>query len=412
MKKSFVKNLMAGLLCAACVLTACGKKTVNIPYTDLGIDATLEEILELEGDDYETYDSIYEGTTYTYEKEYKGRIGRIKYMLDADDALMNVAWTYTAASGEEADVVYKEIYADIQKDYGDPTDNSGVNNYGAVWKREEGNIILSAVISSDANIVQIAFLNPAVSRDEEGKLAGSGDASESDAEDETADDDPYADVTIENIREANSYDTLLKNHKQVSYEALQYANEDVDNGYLGYDYTVIKTENDSFSYLSSAASQSVPFTVVIEKNENGDYVQKTQFAGESIVETVYESEDDMKQDLKRLWYFDSDDFADEKITDIGTQDGALAVTTERTPDGGEYASDTITRYYFLNPDNLEIYAIDERMPTESDYGMVMTITSVCYDEDPDFTIEFSEEPDESVTDEDYANMGNAEDGEE
>lgn len=400
MRKKLSMRIITGALMAAVLLSGCGSKKAAIPYTDLGFDATLDDILASEGEDYETYDSIYYGTTYTYDKDYKGRTGQIKYMLDDSDALMNVAWSYSAGSGDEADILYKELYADLQKEYGDPADNKGVNNYGAIWKRDEGNIILSALVSSEANAVQIAFLNPLVSRDEDGNLPdGSPVSADKVAEkNETATDDSSTDeVTIDDIKAANSYETLLKNHEIVAYEAKQYANQDVDNGYLGYDNTILKTDGDGISYLSSAASQSVPFTVIIEKNEAGSYVQKTQFAGESIVETEYDSEEAMKEDLNSLWYFDSDDFMNEKITEVSTQDDALVVTTERTPNDGEYASDTITRYYFLNPENYEVYAINEMMPTESDYGEVLTVTSVTYDTEPDFTIEFDEEPSESTT---------------
>lgn len=219
-------------------------------------------------------------------------------------------------------------------------------------------------------------------------------------------------VTLEDIKKANSFEELLKNHTQVSYESTQYANLDVDNGYLGFDNTIIRKDNDSISYLSSAASQSVPFTVVIEKNAKGIYTEKSQFAGESIVETAFESEEDMRAALRRLLIFDSDDFLKEKITDQSMQDDALVVTTVRTPDAGEYASGDITRYYFMNPETLEMYAINEVMPTDSAYGNVATNTYVTYDQDPDFSIEFTEEPEAAATEEDYANMGNAEDGEE
>lgn len=144
---------------------ACGAKSSEIPYTELNINSTLEEMKSYEGENFETYYSIYEGTTYIYEKEYKGRAGRIKYMFDANDELMNIAWIYSAGDGDEADILYKEIYADYVKAYGEPADASGVNNNGAVWKRDKGNIILSDVISSEANLVQVAFLDPQVSRE-------------------------------------------------------------------------------------------------------------------------------------------------------------------------------------------------------------------------------------------------------
>lgn len=173
MRKHITKA--AALILVLAVLCGCGKNKNEavIPYSEANFATDLDTIIEIEGSDYETYDSIYYGTTYTYSKDYLGHMGKIKYMMDDTEELCNVAWTFVAEDGTEAENVYKEVYDEIVKAYGEPKDNKGVNNMGAVWKKDSGNIILSAVISSEANIVQVAFLNPKVSRDEDGKLTDS-----------------------------------------------------------------------------------------------------------------------------------------------------------------------------------------------------------------------------------------------
>lgn len=412
--KRNLKMAAGMLLMSLIILAGCGKAAKGIPYTEANFESTVDDIMKLEGEDYESYYSVYYGTTYVYNKEYLGRNGKIKYMTDADGELCNVAWTCTTENAEQTDVLYKELYEAVQKDFGDPSDRSGVNNYGAVWKRSDGNIILSAMISEEINAVQVAFLNPKVSRDENGKLASdAGNAGNTSAAEQQADSqNETLKVTLEEIQTANSYENLLKNHKVVYYRAKQYANEDVDDGYLGFDDVIIENNNGDYSYESAAASQSVPFYDVIEKNEKGNYVEKTQFAGESIVETEYASEDEAKKALSRLWHFDSDEFAAETITSTEMMDDALVATTVRTPKGGEYASDVITRYYFMDPESLQVLAINEYMPTDTDYGTVFTEYHFTYDEEPDFTIEFAPEPEEGVSQEDYDNMSSPEDGEE
>ena len=417
MKKT-VSAFAGILLLSALVLAGCQKATKSIPYTKATFKSSVEDILKLEGENYETYDSVYYGTTYVFGKEYLGREGKIKYMTDDTGELCNVAWACSTEDGEHADALYKEIYGILQKDFGDPTESVGVNNYGAVWKRSDGNIILSAMISSEVNAVQVAFLNPKVSRDENGKLPGdnSGAGTEADAKaaenEPTADTDDYLQVTLEEIQAANSFENLLKYHDVVYYRAKQYANEDIENGYLGFDDVILKNRNGDYSYESSAASQSVPFFDVIMKNAEGVYTERTQFAGESIVETECGTDEDVKKTLARLWYFDSEEFSKEAITSTQMLDDVLVVETMRAPSGGEYASDVITREYSINTENLTVMAIDEYMPTETDYGIVLTKYEFVYDKEPEFTIEFTPEPDETVTDADYDNMSSPDDGEE
>ena len=55
---------------------------------------TLDDIQALEGDSGESYDSVYDGTTYTYEKEYDGLKGTIKYMFDDKEKLVCLSWMY------------------------------------------------------------------------------------------------------------------------------------------------------------------------------------------------------------------------------------------------------------------------------------------------------------------------------
>jgi hypothetical protein len=121
-----------------------------------------------EGSDYETYDSVYGGTTYTYSKEYLDCTGTVKYMFDQDDQLMCVAWAYTPESAEELDTVYSAIHEELVDTYGNSGyDNTDETNYGDVWYLDSGDIILSAVTMDSQWAFQYAYLNPAVSNSDD-----------------------------------------------------------------------------------------------------------------------------------------------------------------------------------------------------------------------------------------------------
>lgn len=149
----------------------CQKKEAKCPFTTVTWKDTLDDIKSLEGDPVETYDSIYDGTTYTFEKEYDGLKGTIKYMFDDAEKLVCLSWMYeTDDSGN-----LKEVYDKLHKEVEDMLGESGfkfksdkfsnMSTPGDVWYLETGNVSLTAVDTSDVKAVQYTFLHPDVSEE-------------------------------------------------------------------------------------------------------------------------------------------------------------------------------------------------------------------------------------------------------
>lgn len=148
----------------ALVLCACRKEESPAapvsPFSDSTWEYTVEDILAYEGSSSETYDSVYGGICYTYPKTYQEHQGTIKYMFDDKERLMCIAW---ACSADEAQELY-DFYDLIEKDVNSQTGETGSSsNTGCVWYRENGNIILSLMITSDLKAMQYAYLHPDVS---------------------------------------------------------------------------------------------------------------------------------------------------------------------------------------------------------------------------------------------------------
>ena len=148
----------------ALVLCACRKEESPAapvsPFSDSTWEYTVEDILAYEGSSPETYDSVYGGICYTYPKTYQEHQGTIKYMFDDKERLMCIAW---ACSADEAQELY-DFYDLIEKDVNSQTGETGSSsNTGCVWYRENGNIILSLMITSDLKAMQYAYLHPDVS---------------------------------------------------------------------------------------------------------------------------------------------------------------------------------------------------------------------------------------------------------
>ncbi|MDO5574891.1 MAG: hypothetical protein Q4G60_13040, partial [bacterium] len=155
------------------LLGACGKKAdaaadVVAPFSEVGWDSSVEDVKNMEGNSPETYDSVYGGTTYSYSKEYLGRMGTIKYMFDDKDMLMNIAWAYGSDSEDELYTLYDEINQSVNDIHGESgyQADSNASNYGNVWYLESGDIILSTMVTADNKALQYAYLNPAVSNTE------------------------------------------------------------------------------------------------------------------------------------------------------------------------------------------------------------------------------------------------------
>lgn len=137
---------------------------INCPYTKLSWEATADDMIALEGEAYETYDSIYKGITYTYPKEYLGNTGMIKYMYDDAGRLCNVSWSYTGEDEDEVMAVYKSVVEDMTKLHGESINDDGVGNYCESWVSDGGTVMANAVITNDTKVMQIAYMSADVSR--------------------------------------------------------------------------------------------------------------------------------------------------------------------------------------------------------------------------------------------------------
>ncbi len=162
---------LTAILLLLCILTSCGKEqgpVFDCPFTGLDWNSTTDDMIASEGENYSTYDSLYGGLCYTYPKEYEGRSGTVKYMFDAENRLMSVAWTYSAETAEELQMLYDSISASVTSKYGESGyDAGGVGNYGGVWYRENGDIIITTMATSETKALQYAYLHPLVSHTEE-----------------------------------------------------------------------------------------------------------------------------------------------------------------------------------------------------------------------------------------------------
>lgn len=153
------------ILPALCILllTGCGSNNPPAPaspFSDVSWNHTQEDIIAYEGEGYSTYDSVYGGICYTYPKVYQDRQGTIKYMFDEQERLMSIAWTYSAEEEQEL----FDFYDFIEGNVNTLTSETDItSNAGHVWYREEGNIVLSLMITSDLKALQYAYLHPDVS---------------------------------------------------------------------------------------------------------------------------------------------------------------------------------------------------------------------------------------------------------
>lgn len=147
-------------------LTGCsgGKTAIGCPFTELSWNDSKKDMEKIEGEPLETYDSIYNGTTYTYSKKYLEKDGVVKYMYDDKDQLCNVAWSYTGETAEDVIEVYKNVCSDTEKKYGTGTSDDGVGNYCQMWITDSETIMANAVITNDVTVMQIAYMSSKVSK--------------------------------------------------------------------------------------------------------------------------------------------------------------------------------------------------------------------------------------------------------
>lgn len=174
LKKLQSKRCFSVFVClfVTVVSVSCGKTepsgpALECPFTEMNWNSTIEDVTAAEGEAFSTYDSVYGGLCYTYPKEYAGYSGTVKYMFNEEEALMSVAWAYSAKDADELTALYDSINADVNAQYGESGyQASGVGNYGNVWYLESGDIILSTMITSEMTALQYAYLHPLVSNTE------------------------------------------------------------------------------------------------------------------------------------------------------------------------------------------------------------------------------------------------------
>lgn len=159
------------VILSALFIGGCQKKEIKCPFTTIVWGNTLEDIKELEGNDGETYDSIYDGTTYAFPKEYDGLAGTVKYMFNGEDKLVSISWMYEAEDSKDLAAVYEKIHGEAEKMLGksgfkyNREELEKVAAPGDVWYLESGNVVLTTVDASDLKALQYTFLHPDVSEE-------------------------------------------------------------------------------------------------------------------------------------------------------------------------------------------------------------------------------------------------------
>ena len=170
-KKNILRFCLAFSLSAS-LLAGCGRQADSVskscPFSDLTWTNTVADMEKSEGTEHETYDSVYGGTTYTYPKEYEGVSGTVKYMYDEEEKLASIAWAYGSDDADELRRLYDTIHADLVAVHGDSSyNNEKETNYGDVWYLEDGNIIISVMITGSQKALQFAYISPTHSTDKD-----------------------------------------------------------------------------------------------------------------------------------------------------------------------------------------------------------------------------------------------------
>ena len=154
-----------GFILVACQSTKT-EPVLQCPFSELTWDSTYDDMVKLEGQTDDTYDSVYGGICYKYPKSYENKAGTIKYMFDDKNQLMCIAWTYNSQDSDELYSLYNTINASINDTYGESNYNTEKEtNYGNVWYLEGGHITLSTMITDTNKALQYAYINPANSKE-------------------------------------------------------------------------------------------------------------------------------------------------------------------------------------------------------------------------------------------------------
>lgn len=159
------------LLTLLAATTGCQQKKAECPFTTITWEDTLEDIMALEGSSAETYESIYDGTTYTFPKEYDGLDGTIKYSFDSEEKLVSLSWMYIAKDSKDLEEVYDKLHSEAEDMLGESGFQFTSDKFadlaspGDVWYLEDGNILINTVDTADVQILQYTFLHPDVSEE-------------------------------------------------------------------------------------------------------------------------------------------------------------------------------------------------------------------------------------------------------
>ena len=111
------------------------------PFSPLSFDSTVEDMIKIEGEGYETYNSIFNGLTYTYHKKHLDKDGIIKYMYDDRGKLCNISWAYSDEGAGEVISVYRIICDEVETFRGESVKQDGIGNFTEMWVCDDTTII-------------------------------------------------------------------------------------------------------------------------------------------------------------------------------------------------------------------------------------------------------------------------------
>lgn len=162
-KAKLTVSLFTAMLVSSILMSGCSKNAddYQCPFSKATWETSQDDLKALEGDSKDSYDSIYNGTTYTYPKKYKEKEGTIKYMYDDEGVLMTIAWTYVAENDKDIMSMYDDIHKEIEDACGEGEDSkSNETTTGDIWRRDSGNIIITTMNTESLHALQISFSNP------------------------------------------------------------------------------------------------------------------------------------------------------------------------------------------------------------------------------------------------------------
>ena len=128
--KKYACILAAALMLA--LLSACGQKSMAIPFSSLTLSTTKEEVIAAYGESSNIDTATDGGETLCYESEYHGKTGRLGFHFTQDEEIKTIYWFYSADDKAEFDTLVTAIKEDMAKDFGDPM---VTNDNGNIWKK-------------------------------------------------------------------------------------------------------------------------------------------------------------------------------------------------------------------------------------------------------------------------------------